>query len=180
MAGGSGARAVAMTISSSSHEPRSLSPSPLPPLPLPLYYRSITADAAAPTTGAASCYSTSSRGAGAADRVVVGAANIDGGRDGPSLPLFLKKKGAKGASCAVPCLPLFRFVSYIPLYRLPLPAPFTAPSGGPPCAAAFARPSFCFRPDARGAGQTHLATDSGPAETHASAPCTAPLAGFRR
>ena len=41
----------------------------------------------------------------------------------------------------------FRSVSYIPLYRLPLPAP----SGGPPCAAAFGRPSFCFRPDARGA-----------------------------
>ena len=95
---------------------------------------------------------------------------------GPLYPFFLKKRVQRVQAVQYPVYPLFRSVSYIPLYRLPLPAP----SGGPPCAAAFGRPSFYFRPDARGAGQTHLATDSGPAETHASAPCTAPLAGFRR
>ena len=57
---------VAMTISSSSHEPRSLSPSPLPPLPLPLM---------PPLRPPALLLHFLP---GAADRVVVGAANMAG------------------------------------------------------------------------------------------------------
>ena len=96
----------------------------------------------------------------------------------PSLPLFLQKKCAKGARCAVPCLPpLFRSASYTPppLYRLPLSAPVTAP---PPEALHVQPPSggraFVFVRTRAALGRRASRRIRAAPRRMPSAPCTAP------
>ena len=96
----------------------------------------------------------------------------------PSLPLFLQRKCAKGARCAVPCLPpLFRSASYTPppLYRLPLSAPVTAP---PPEALHVQPPSggraFVFVRTRAALGRRASRRIRAAPRRMPSAPCTAP------